>query len=215
MAGFGIAGVLIYESVVNWNEDQTVTTLQSIATPIQETRFPTVTVCPHEDSPPDNWSYLEKILNAFAFSDQLRHEMNNIFSELLERLMAKFRAYPKSKAWIHNFGIDLSSLYGDLITDAANLVCKKDFSVKKLKAIIAENFMKDLTFEELIKLFYGDGDNDEYDYHSLGYFKECENKCCENIRSKNFFVSIINAGYYMYYKNQMGLGTFLSNFANI
>ena len=47
--GFVIAACLINASYDNWNIDQTVTTLDSIAAPITEVQFPTVTVCPHPD----------------------------------------------------------------------------------------------------------------------------------------------------------------------
>ena len=54
LTGFSIAGYMIYNSLIDWNANQTITTLESIATPIQKVQFPTVTVCPHEDSSPDN-----------------------------------------------------------------------------------------------------------------------------------------------------------------
>ena len=65
---FSLTSFLIIESIHDWEKHQTITTLKSIATPIQEVQFPTITVCPHEDTPPDNWSFLEKFLNALAFS---------------------------------------------------------------------------------------------------------------------------------------------------
>ena len=62
--GFSAAGYLIYNSMLDWEDNQTITTLESIANPIQDVHFPTVTVCPHEKNVPDNWSFLEKLLNA-------------------------------------------------------------------------------------------------------------------------------------------------------
>jgi hypothetical protein len=41
---FSTAGYLIYNSMLDWEDNQTITTLESIANPIQDVHFPTVTV---------------------------------------------------------------------------------------------------------------------------------------------------------------------------
>ena len=64
---FILAGLLIGNMLKDWEENPTITTLDSIAAPIQEIPFPTVTVCPYEETEPDNWAYPELILNAVAF----------------------------------------------------------------------------------------------------------------------------------------------------
>ena len=48
IGGFAVASSFIYQSLMEWNNDPTITTLDSIAFPIQNVQFPTVTVCPHE-----------------------------------------------------------------------------------------------------------------------------------------------------------------------
>ena len=48
VAGFSLASYFLYGQLFDWEENQTITTLESIATPIQKVQFPTVTV-----SPPD------------------------------------------------------------------------------------------------------------------------------------------------------------------
>ena len=92
VTGFSIAGFLIIESLHDWASNQTITTLDSIATPIQEVQFPTVTVCPHEESPPDNWSFMEKFLNAIAFTgdnaitEDIRSDIEGILTELVLKM---------------------------------------------------------------------------------------------------------------------------------
>ena len=44
-----------------------ITTLETIAAPVKQIQFPTVTVCPSEMAPPDYWSFLEKLLNAASW----------------------------------------------------------------------------------------------------------------------------------------------------
>ena len=51
VTGFSLASFIIHDSVMDWEENQTITTLESITRPIQEVQFPTVTVCPNEQSP--------------------------------------------------------------------------------------------------------------------------------------------------------------------
>ena len=45
IAGFSLAFFFLYGQFFDWSENQTLTTLESIATPIQHVQFPTVTVC--------------------------------------------------------------------------------------------------------------------------------------------------------------------------
>merc|ERR1712051_501497 len=103
-----MAGYLIIESLNDWESNQTITTLESIATRIQEVQFPTVTVCPHEESPPDNWSFMEKFLNAIAFTgdnaitEDIRSDIEGILTELVLKMEKMFRKFPKSKVWINN-----------------------------------------------------------------------------------------------------------------
>ena len=55
--------------------------------------------------------------------------------------------------------------------------------------------------------------NDQFDNYLNEHY--CEDQCCENWKSRDFFVGLINAGYLMYSQQSMGLGTFLSKFANL
>jgi hypothetical protein len=49
--------------------------LDSIAAPIHLVQFPTVTVCPAKNTQPDNWSYLEKVLNFLSFECQQKDKL--------------------------------------------------------------------------------------------------------------------------------------------
>lgn len=65
--GFMASAKFISDSFADWEEDPIVTTMDSIAAPIKELQFPTVTVCPQNNKPPDNWAALEILLNFVAF----------------------------------------------------------------------------------------------------------------------------------------------------
>ena len=61
------SGIFIHDSLSDWEENPVITTMDSIAAPVNDIQFPTVTVCHDEDKPPDNWAPLELFLNNFAF----------------------------------------------------------------------------------------------------------------------------------------------------
>ena len=218
VAGFSMAGYLIIESLNDWESNQTITTLDSIATRIQEVQFPTVTVCPHEESPPDNWSFLEKFLNALAFTgedaitENLRSDIEDILMQLLLKIEDMFRKFPNSKVWIHN-ACQVSYVYGNVLTQVANLVCKKEINLSSLRKRITEGFMKGQLFEPFIDNLDGGYDYIDYYYNASPY--PCDNNCCQNYKEQPFFIGIINAGYFLFMQQSMGFGTFVANFANL
>ena len=218
VAGFSMAGYLIIESLNDWESNQTITTLDSIATRIQEVQFPTVTVCPHEESPPDNWSFLEKFLNALAFtgedaiSENLRSDIEDILMQLLLKIEEMFRKFPNSKVWIHNAD-QVSYVYGNVLTQAANLVCKEEINLSSLRKKIIEGFMKGQFFEPFVDNLDGGYDYIDYYYNASPY--PCDDNCCQNYKEQPFFIGIINAGYFLFRQQSMGFGTFVANFANL
>ena len=66
--GFLASGIFIQSSFTEWDEDPVITTMDSIAAPIKDLQFPTLTACTSQNKSPDNWSTLEIILNFLAFT---------------------------------------------------------------------------------------------------------------------------------------------------
>ncbi len=62
-----MAGLMIANMLEDWDSNPTITTLDSIAVPIREVPFPTVTICPDDETPPDNWALPEILYNNYAF----------------------------------------------------------------------------------------------------------------------------------------------------
>jgi hypothetical protein len=221
VTGFSMAGFLIIESLNDWDSNQTITTLDSIATPIQEVQFPTVTVCPHEESPPDNWSYLEKFLNALAFTGDgaitgdLRSDIEGILIKLVLKMEEMFRKFPNSNVWIANANQNTYA-YGNVLTQAAKLMCNGEINPNSLRKKIAEGFMKGKSFNEFIDTLDGDYDYIDYYYGDNPY--PCDDNCCVDYKQnpeKIFFIAIMNAGHFLFYQQSIGFGTFLANFANL
>ena len=68
MIGFGTSAFMINTAFEGWADDPTITTLDTIAAPISDVQFPTVTVCNNElENPPDNWGFLENFMNLMPF----------------------------------------------------------------------------------------------------------------------------------------------------
>ena len=68
MLGFGTSAFMISTAFEEWANDPTITTLETIAAPISDVQFPTVTVCNNQlENPPDNWGMLENVMNLMPF----------------------------------------------------------------------------------------------------------------------------------------------------
>ena len=56
------------------------------------------------------------------------------------------------------------------------------------------------------------------DYYYSNSRYPCDDNCCEDYKQnpeKSFFIAIMNAGYFLFYQQSIGFGTFLANFANL
>ena len=208
LSGFSIAGYMIYNSLVDWYANQTITTLESIATPIQKVQFPTVTVCPHEHSPPDNWSFLEKILNSIDLSDpNLRNEIiNPLMTKLQKNLEKKYSENPANPVWLSN----IDEVYETrVLIELSKSICLKKINYGEIR----KSFVEESYFSGAISKLLGEAiDNSGW---TLYY---CEDQCCENTSKLDFFIGIINAGYVMLsgpMGNEISLGSFLVHFANL
>ena len=217
LSGFSFAGYLIYNSLVDWEANQTITTLESIATPIQTVQFPTVTVCPHEHSAPDNWSFLEKFLNTLNLSDSNLQEdiIHPILEKLLQTLEDKYRSISENPLWTSSSDYYVQINFNhNILLEISKSVCNKEFSISDLRKAFVEG--QDLN-DVIIKLFGDDSLLEDVD--DLRY---CDgNKCCENMLKQPFLEAILNAGYFLHSASstfshkKLPLGSFLVNFANL
>ena len=62
------SGFFIKDAFINWEDNPVITTMDSIAAPIKDIQRPTVTVCPDENTPPDNWAPIEVVANYLSFA---------------------------------------------------------------------------------------------------------------------------------------------------
>ena len=62
------SGFFIKDAFIDWEDNPVITTMDSIAAPIKDIQRPTVTVCPDENTLPDNWAPIEVIANYLSFA---------------------------------------------------------------------------------------------------------------------------------------------------
>ena len=71
--GFTWASVYVLESIVSWDDQETITTIQNFSKSIREIQFPTVTVCPIGwDN--DRWGFLRSFLDEIEFPCDRNHD---------------------------------------------------------------------------------------------------------------------------------------------
>ena len=99
---------------------------------------------------PDNWSFLEKFLNAVAFSgsdetvdsDQVRKEITDtIAKKLLDKLMKIHIAYPDSPIWKEYHDSQFNAGYENLLVQTAQFLCQQRFTIGGLKEVITKYFI--------------------------------------------------------------------------
>ena len=73
LIGLTASGFFLNTSFDGWTSEPVITTLDTIAAPISQIQFPTVTVCQNDLKQPDRWSLIEKVLNFVSFECQLSH----------------------------------------------------------------------------------------------------------------------------------------------
>ena len=63
-----LSAFLISKAFEGWANEPTITTLDTIAAPIDDVQFPTITICnDYIQNPPENWGFLENVLNQWEF----------------------------------------------------------------------------------------------------------------------------------------------------
>ena len=98
---FSISGTLIHTAFTQWANDPILTTLDTIAVPIDNVQFPTVTACSnYRFDPPNNWAIIENTLNLVKFDCRekdkdckLTNSVHKDFGFLIEPLIDIFNEW--------------------------------------------------------------------------------------------------------------------------
>ena len=214
----------IYFSLHAWSNNPVITTLDTIAAPIADVQFPTITAC--SDGQPNNWAFLENVLNNIAIecgtveeckrTIQLRDDFKYDFEDICE----KFENY----------------LYGDNFQDSHQLIVDDDILVGWLHSRWFTIFMRTIlekTENQTFKVLdlygfpskylamnqYGIGEFKKYIndsatlwyYTGLGYLEESLPEYCPNFTEECKKVQAMWKLTYMTTFSGLRIGSFIKN----
>ena len=199
IAAFIYAMTIINSSYLQWETDQTVTTLESIAAPISKVQFPTVTVCPNPRAASDNWAFLSKLLEALPFKDNsvfVQKIQKDIGKKVQDNLIRSYFNSPNSKIWhkLHaRFFINPIMDGPSIDFMLAEAVCRKNVTIGDIKNYMLTNFGRDKTMNGIVADLLGVSDN-YGDWRSYLGDNFCPSKCCDKKIEDTFFRAIMAAG---------------------
>ena len=215
---------MVSTALTDWHENPVITSVDSIAAPIDLIQFPTITVCHEESRQPDNWAFLETILSnqseECGYHDcKITQKTRENFSFVFKQLVEEFRR------WLFNEKILLSEIIHELplkpfecngksvnpIHAISNKVCElvkdKTMSINELKNLPIEYFAKSTQFTWIL------------DHHWKRNFTEfyddwIGNECSSN-ECRNKLVPVLVRLLHVMTSNEIGnFGVFLSYFLN-
>ena len=168
--GFYMSGNIIRSAIHEWYTDPVITSLDSIATPIEFVQFPTVTVCNDKGNEVhDNWAFIESLLNFLHLvcdtpsgqiqhgeycngTDLLRHDFKYLFESIIE----------ENKAWAfeeENFNQSLKTFanksrptgqWSKLLRRAVDVVESGEMALEEMMNLPLQFFNKYFQFDEVI-----------------------------------------------------------------
>ena len=188
---------MINSAFNDWSEHPVITTLDSIAAPINDIQFPTVTVC--LDQPPDNWAFLENVLNSLAFScnqedylgnsefkhcnetEELRHDFKFLVSSLsyiYQRLPYEFGGDVIPKDLFHSsYFKNHNTNINWLLFVIKDMTANRTISSFELRDMVVDTFSKDIGLSKINQMLGVDGNLYDYIVHNETciFGEECRN----------------------------------------
>ena len=197
------AGYMINSAFDDWSKHPVITTLDSIAAPIKDIQFPTVTAC--LDQPPDNWAFLENVLDSLAFdceqedyvASKFEHcndtdDLRNDFKFLVEALAAIYHQLPyefgKSTipkglfAYYDHYGTDENVNLNGLLKFIKNITADGNISSLQLREMVVDSFSKGLISSNIYEMLGGDGNLKTFNSNA------CGETCMMGAECKNVFL---------------------------
>jgi hypothetical protein len=209
ICGFLAAGYMVNSSLEEWAESPTITTLDSIAAPITKLQFPTVTVCTDRYTPPDNWAYVETVLNTLSFECNANQEVpcddtmkvRTDFKQILEGLLKRLEALVNTNKDVVPGQKFISPT---LVLQTGILVADRNLSFSDLRRAIINNFGVVASVKEALA--------------PLADFSKVDLSTCaaQCKAQRNIVGQVLRVGDIMLKTSQrMPFGSFLRNFGNL
>ncbi len=229
---------MIGNMLQDWQENPTLTTLESIAAPIQDIPFSTVTVCPEVNVKPDVWAYPELILNAIPYECydygytrypecnetlKARKDFVQVLSKLSRTYLRRLIAQNNYQGLLEHENLDdqlfALDFYSHDPTNEQKLSCmvkKKKLNYKRIEQAAIDNFVKvydkgsdyDLLHNVLDKLVSYSSVDEFMDY---GKQESYDPHCWKQTQITNMYSELGRT--LLSTRANMPLGRFLANFA--
>ena len=215
--GFIVSAMIIEESIFEWSNSPVITSLDSIAAPIENIQYPTVTVCRREYKAPDIWAMLEIVLNTIDINNQdVRKDFDYLFFKVAESfkswLISTKSSHLKETILKPTADLDYESL------QIAHLVANGTLSYNEMKTIMKASVGANYQYLGIVDLLdafgfnildsdydtnenqYGFLWNDNYEYgessntNSLSGDDICNSSYCQKILNSGFNIeATVNA----------------------
>ena len=217
MIGLLSSAFLISQAFQGWADEPTITTLDTIAAPIKDVQFPTVTVCNDPIlNPPDNWGFVENVLNQFQFrcddsltcnkTEPLRKDYEFVIEFALKNFL-KWVLKPENldhSERILKPVVMTEEKFDYMIVHFEKLVTNGSLSIKEVEDLSVKYFMKQINMVEVdMKIDSKDQNIQE---------EHCNSTTCKKIKNLVhllFHVTIGNGKNFKFH-----FGSFLRNFMN-
>ena len=218
---------MINSAFTDWSVNPVITTLDSIAAPIDGIQFPTVTVCADDnDKPSDNWAFLENILNVLMFSchqnyndcNETEH-LRKDFSFLMENIVniyddigfvteydaMNMHLIPNGTFHKYLSPSDKSDM-DPLLWQVKEWTSNKTISYYQLRDLAIDNYSKWLSFSDIYKILSNESNANKLSF--VQHFTNCSSYDeCRNV----FLVKVM----YELTSMKQGFGHLVRNFAHL
>ena len=155
--------------MIEWYDDPVITSLDSIATPVEFVQFPTITVCNDKfNEVHDNWAAIENIFNFVDYScytvadsikygrycnvtEQLRNDFKFLFESLVNVHMKSLLSNGNINQSLKllNNGNQRSSGFSKLLRIATDVVSSGNMSMNELEKLPVEYFNKMVSYKDV------------------------------------------------------------------
>ena len=162
MIGYYLSANIVRSAINDWNKNPVITSLDSIATPIEDVQFPTVTVC--DDKPNevhDNWSFIESLFNFLNiqcqtpasqiksgdycnFTEPLRHDFNFLIESIVDvsmKYMMNEENLEKTRKYINDDSRG-TPYFSRLLRRASEVIKSGNMTFEELRKIPISYFKK-------------------------------------------------------------------------
>ena len=168
--------------------------MDSIAAPVKDIQFPTITVCQDENKPPDNWALIELIFNNLAFECEVSTyyglpscndttKIRNDFKFFIEEVSSMIRGLMTHPEF-QDYSLSVwSSDVGKLVEKVALSLTNGELNIADFSKLANEYFGVKSDLEPILRAIVNETEDDYWSFYSYYATQEppinCTSKHCQ------------------------------------